>query len=152
MVQSEKRAIQLNSLAKTKTNIKFSSEARSQILEKRASKRKVSRSFEKEFPLNDDIYKNDTIGKVKDLFFIKCVNQKYSNILSKSIEIFMDVSVWKNKDTIIDAFTPTNKKQKLPSSICLEDTKADGLNYKDLKSLDNVPGNPKYLVNLLISP
>lgn len=120
-------------------------------MEKRASKRKVPRIFEKEIPLNDDIYKDDTIGKVKDHLFIRCLNQKYSFILSKSIEIYMDALVWKTKDALIETFTPTNKKQKIPSSICLEDTKANGLMYKDLKSLDNVPGNPKYLVNFFIT-
>jgi len=98
--------------------------------------------LKKDIPLNDDIYKEETIGKVKDLCYVSSLNQKYSDILSKSIEIYMDAAVWKNKDALIGAFTPTNKKQKLPPSICLEDTKANGLNHKDLKCLDNVPGNP----------
>jgi hypothetical protein len=100
MVQNDKRAIQLNSLAKTKIKIKLSSEPR------KASKRKVSQVLKKDIPLNDDIYKEETIGKVKDLCYVSSLNQKYSDILSKSIEIYMDAAVLLSLDVFYFFIVP----------------------------------------------
>ena len=129
MKQLKKREIILRNKAAEYT-VKFTKEPRineknSQVSGKRVSKRKINQ----EIPLNDEINEENTIGCVKDHLQIRCL--KYSNILSKPIEIFMDTLVLKTKDALLKTFTPTP--------------------YKDLKSLDNIPGNPKYLVNFFIN-